>query len=331
MDFVLRRAVESDLDQCLALTTDRFLYDPEQLTMLRDMWCHIITTKDGIMAVLAEASHVSHVRFFFTAAFVSNESVGNYHRLSRPKIAHAMVEQFHRGAHPFLSRLETAHANAAGTVNVVLAHHGYEERHDESNEKTRAATYQLVRKYLSGWNLRTYTNEVFARDSNRDGKEMGEALGFRTRRYTEQQLRHAGIPPDRAPWVWTATRQDALSKPAGLGLALIFLSFSRPRFGFSFAEQDTLELALDGHTDEGIASAMNTSTATIKKRFRAIHEKVEDATLDELTALVREPAKVGVRGPESRRWILNYLRDHHEEMRPYSMPASNGAYILQNQ
>lgn len=283
------------------------------------------------MAVLAEASHVSHVRFFFTAAFVSNESVGNYHRLSRPKIAHAMVEQFHRGAHPFLSRLETAHANAAGTVNVVLAHHGYEERHDESNEKTRAATYQLVRKYLSGWNLRTYTNEVFARDSNRDGKEMGEALGFRTRRYTEQQLRHAGIPPDRAPWVWTATRQDALSKPAGLGLALIFLSFSRPRFGFSFAEQDTLELALDGHTDEGIASAMNTSTATIKKRFRAIHEKVEDATLDELTALVREPAKVGVRGPESRRWILNYLRDHHEEMRPYSMPASNGAYILQNQ
>ena len=210
MDFVLRSAVESDLDQCLALTTDRFLYDPEHLTMLRDMWCHIITTKNGVMAVLAEASHVSHVRYFFTAAFVSNESADGYHRLSRPKIAHAMVEQFHRGAHPFLSRLETAHANAAGTVNVVLAHHGYEERHDESNEKTRAATYQLVRKYLSGWNLRTYTDEVFARDSDRDGKEMGEALGFRTQRYTEQQLRHAGIPPDRAPWVWTATSQDAL-------------------------------------------------------------------------------------------------------------------------
>jgi hypothetical protein len=159
---------------------------------------------------------------------------------------------------------------------------------------------------------------------------MGEALGFHTRRYTEQQLRDAGIPPDRAPWVWTATRQDALIKPAGLGLALIFLSFSRPRFGFSCAEQDTLELALDGHTDEGIASAMNTSTATIKKRFRAIQEKVEDATLDEGTALVREPVKRGVRGPESRRWILNYLRDHYEEMRPYSMPASNGAYTLQN-
>jgi hypothetical protein len=324
VDFVLRSAVESDLDQCLALTTDRFLYDPEQLTMLRAMWHHIITTKDGVMAVLAEASHVFRVRYFFTAVFVGNESADGYHRLSHPKIAHSMVEQFYRGAHPFLSRLETAHAHAVGAVNVVLAHHGYGER-DESNETTRAATYQLVRKYLSGWNLRTYTAEVFARDSARDGKEMGEALGFHTRRYTEQQLRHAGIPLDRAPWVWTATRQDALIKSAGLGLALIFLSFSRPRFGFSFAEQDTLELALDGHTDEGIASALNTSTATIKKRFRAIQEKVEDAALDEGTALVREPVKVGVRGPESRRWILNYLRDHHEEMRPYSMTASNGA------
>ena len=29
-----------------------------------------------------------------------------------------------------------------------LAYHGYEERHEEANEKTRAATYQLVRKYL---------------------------------------------------------------------------------------------------------------------------------------------------------------------------------------
>jgi hypothetical protein len=330
MDFVLRSAVEADLDQCLALTTDRFLYDAEHLTMLRDMWRHIITTKDGVMAVLAESSDVSHVCYFFTAAFVSNESADGYHRLSRPKIAHTMVEEFHRGAHPFLNRLETAHANAAGTVNVVLAHHGYGELRDESTEKTRAATYQLVRKYLSGWNLRTYTAEVFAQDSARDGKQMGEALGFHTRCYTEQQLRNAGIPPERAPWVWTATRQDALIKSAGLGLALIFLSFSQPRFGFNFAEQDTLELALDGHTDEGIASAMNTSTATIKKRFRAIHEKIEDATLDDGTALVREPVRVGVRGPESRRWILNYLRDHHEEMRPYAMPESNNAYIVQS-
>ena len=173
-------------------------------------------------------------------------------------------------------------------------------------------------------------SETLIQIQDRDGKEMGEALGFHTRRYTEQQLRHAGIPLDRAPWVWTAMRQDALIKPAGLGLALIFLSFSRPRFGLSCAEQDTLELALDGHTDEGIASAMNTSTATIKKRFRAIQEKVEDATIDESAALVREPVKVGVRGPESRRWILNYLRDHQEELRPYYMPASSGAHILQS-
>jgi hypothetical protein len=326
VDFVLRNAVEPDLDRCLALATDRFLYDAEHLSMLRGVWRHMIATKSGIMAVLAEASQASPIKYFFTAAFVSNERADRYHRLVRPMIAHAMVEQSHGGTNSFLSRLETAHANAMGALNIVVTHHGYEERYEESDEKLRAASYELVRKYLSGWNLRTYTAEVFARDSMRDGKEMGEALGFRVRRYAKEQLYLAGIPPERAPWVWTATREEAFAKPAGLGLALIFQSFSRPRFGFSFAEQDTLELALDGHTDEGIASAMSASVATIKKRFRAIHEKVEDAALDEGTALVCVASGTGVRGPETRRWILNYLRDHREELRPYSMPAATGAH-----
>jgi hypothetical protein len=61
--------------------------------------------------------------------------------------------------------------------------------------------------------------------------------------------------------------------------------------------------------------------------FHPEASRVARMALDKGTARVREPVKIGVCGPENRRWILNYLRDHYEEMRPYSMPASNAPIL----
>jgi DNA-binding CsgD family transcriptional regulator len=150
---------------------------------------------------------------------------------------------------------------------------------------------------------------------------MGEALGFRVLRYTAAQLHEAGIPEDKAPWVWLATRQDALAKPAGLPLAMLFLSFSVPKFGFSMAEQDALNLALEGSTDEVIAQTMGASLSTIKKRFRGIYEKVQDKIGDDRGVERLASLNDGARGLETRRRLLNYLREHREELRPYAAKA----------
>jgi DNA-binding CsgD family transcriptional regulator len=307
----------------LALTTDRFLYDGAQLAGLRRMWSDIVSTKSGSFPVIADARSPSHILHFAVQVFVDDERADMYHRLAQPKLAHRMVEDFEAGRRPYLDRNQIARANAAGRLNIVVTHHGYRApTQDEAIERLRAASYESSRRHFFGWNLRTYTNEVYANDSLRDGKEMGEALGFRLHQYGAEQLRTAGIPPDRAPWVWLA-RRDAIASPAGLTQALLFSSFSPPRFGFTLLEQDTLLLALDGHTDEAIAETSGASLSTIKKRFRTIYAKVQDASTDEETAILSEAVSMGARGVETRRRILNYLREHRQELRPYLAPTES--------
>jgi len=310
--------VESDIPQCLSLTTDRFLYTPDQLASVGRLWSKLIVERTGVPpTIITNAKSPSEVLWFGATAFVSDERADRYHRLASPRIGLQMAEELNAGGRPFLSRAEVAQANASAGVNLVGCHHGYELRYDEIVERLRATTYEMARKYLTAWNLRSYTNEIFSPNAERDGKQMGEALGFRVLAYTAAQLQAAGIPADKAPWVWLATRQDAVAKPAGLPLAMLFLSFSVPRFGFTVLEQEALELALDGLTDESIARTTGASLSTIKKRFRAIYEKVQDETFED-GGLGLSRLNDGARGVETRRRLLNYLRDHREELRPYS-------------
>lgn len=88
-------------------------------------------------------------------------------------------------------------------------------------------------------------------------------------------------------------------------MAMLFGQYTPPRCGFSANEQLILMLALDGKTDEAIACALNASVATVKKRFRIIYEKF---------GLGGD----GARGAETRRHLLNSVREHPEELRPYA-------------
>jgi hypothetical protein len=319
MDFVLRDAAESDLDQCVALTTDRFLYDREHAVALRRMWSDFIRHGSGLAGVITDAHTPARVLYFFASAFVTDERAARYRRLTAPKIGYQMAEEYSARGHPFLTIDEIADANAGRGLNAVVTHHGYVLRDDPSDERLRAATYELIRKYLIGWNLRTYTAEVFANNRLRDGQEMGESLGHCVRSYTDQQLEKAGIPKDRAPLVWLSTLQDALKKPAGFYLALLFLSFSPPIYGFNLKEQRLLELALNGLTDEAIGQSTGVPIATVKMRFRRIYDKVRDVAIDSGVSEVSESIGAPTRGIETRRHLLNYLRDHREELRPYSL------------
>jgi hypothetical protein len=56
----------------------------------------------------------------------------------------------------------------------------------------------------------------------------------------------------------------------------------------------------------------------VKKLWRLVHQRALDAMphlFDEAGA-----SDGGTRGPEKRRTLLQYLRQHPEELRPYSAP-----------
>lgn len=92
-----------------------------------------------------------------------------------------------------------------------------------------------------------------------------------------------------------------------------------PRLELSPAQREVLELAALGFEDARIAEALDVALDTIRKRWRAIHERVLDR-MPELfsSSPVRDAGSRNraVRGPEKRRTLVEFARTHPEELRP---------------
>lgn len=103
------------------------------------------------------------------------------------------------------------------------------------------------------------------------------------------------------------TTKEALDRPYCRFCSLFFAQ--KPRFRFSFGEQRLLELALLEASDDQASKELCLSPDAIKKRWRSIYQKVET-----------DPELLGESesGVARRRTLLNYLRQHLEELRPYN-------------
>jgi len=123
----------------------------------------------------------------------------------------------------------------------------------------------------------------------------------------------------RLPELFSLTRAEALQKLPGFQLRETF-EHSAPIFHFRGAEQRLLRRALFDEPDEAIAALLAISPHTLKKLWRSIYERVEDR-FPRLLADAAVASSEGVRGPEKRRTLMRYLRQHPEELRPHAMPG----------
>src|SRR6266481_5103931 len=79
--------------------------------------------------------------------------------------------------------------------------------------------------------------------------------------------------------------------------------------------------ALLGQTCEKLATSLCLSPWTVKKRWQAIYERVMDVDNELLPPSIACGAHGSSRGAERKRHLLNYLRQHLEELRPFKPPA----------
>jgi hypothetical protein len=94
--------------------------------------------------------------------------------------------------------------------------------------------------------------------------------------------------------------------------------YHAPILGFNRSEQRLLSSALSGATDEQLAGMQGTSLPTVKKMWVSIYSRVEDCLPALILGPLRTDTPVGSRGKEKRRRLLAYLREHSEELRPFS-------------
>jgi hypothetical protein len=108
------------------------------------------------------------------------------------------------------------------------------------------------------------------------------------------------------------------SKWAGSWVGALF-DYHPPMLGFSPREQLLLSRAIQGATDEHLGRTLGTSLPAVKKTWVSIYRRVHEHPLALL--LVPDIPSNG-RGKEKRRSLLAYLREHPEELRPFSPKAA---------
>jgi len=100
-------------------------------------------------------------------------------------------------------------------------------------------------------------------------------------------------------------------------------SYRPPQCGFSRSEQQLLLAALDGATDEELAKTLCVSLTTVKKTWVSIYGRAA-SRLPQLISNHCDTEPSAYRGKEKRRRLLTYLRDHLEELRPFSVKLLPG-------
>jgi DNA-binding CsgD family transcriptional regulator len=121
------------------------------------------------------------------------------------------------------------------------------------------------------------------------------------------------------PFLMGLTREDPESALPGTTCSFLF-ERSVPRFGFSPAEQRMLLWALLVQSDSMIAERLGLSPSTLKQTWRSIYDRVScvDPLLDASDGSpMSGTTAVTARGKEKRTRLIEYLRLHMEELRPF--------------
>ena len=173
--------------------------------------------------------------------------------------------------------------------------------------------YHVMRKAFAGYNIRSIRIQGKLKH-----EPVYRAAGLQLER-TFLAGEKAAYPAirirnDRA--TFSFTREDFVRTPHGSPISRLFM-FYPPVLGFTTAEREILELALEGLTNEQIAAQLGVSVSAIKDRWNRIY-----ARADCQVPRLKHDNLDGdaTRGSERRRTILAYVQDHPEELRPYSPP-----------
>ena len=218
------------------------------------------------------------------------------------------------GHQPFLDQREVARANAGAGLSLVMPLYLQREHDLGHPDSLRLRPIGPAAWYFchAGYNVRRIHGEVYGRPA----ADYMAAGGFRT---VQAFAAPAGTPADSEPHQHVIDRGD-LPPGAINAMSLWVMHPQPPALGLSPSLQTVATYALQGDTDRAIAARLGISADAVKQAWRAILRTVS-AHMPELcadTSGATAPDAPPVRGAEHRRTVVEYLRQHMEELRPWA-------------
>jgi len=314
-----------DLSPCFAIIRDKFVYDSEMQVKLLRLWRELLTRRCATSAVIEDHERRGEHRLvgFGMSAFVTDEFARAAKRGVLPYITRRALEGWSGGASPFLTLGDIQRANSGEGLNCLVMHYGL-AKHVWDTDDAVFVWNCLMEAFIHqhrGYQLKEIIDEVYGESDLRGLLTLGAKLV--TDYGTSLKKASPPPPPDRRPYLIGVTREGVRTQDVVTYSTPLF-AYTPPRFHLTLAEQDLLEHALEGATDENLASELKISLTAVKKRWSTIYQRV-DAVDPDLVSGPFDTVSEGKRGAEKRRGLLAYLRDHPEELRPAAPPKASMA------
>jgi DNA-binding CsgD family transcriptional regulator len=320
ISLMARKGSAQDLASCYALYQSlRLPYPQTSRRILPEMWDDLLFNGAMQLFLVEDRARTagSRVVSFGATVFVTDEVCSEARSMLPPYLAVELTRRYLSHHLPVLNRQQVARANARDGLNVMMCFEGWtkngfsREQFLAIREKQREA-FSLA---LRGYRIKEFLTESI-------GKETSQWMldaGARLRRDYSSYFRRHHLPepePSRRPCLLGLTREEALAHP-GANISGLFI-YAAPRFHFNRSQRLLLQHALMGETCEKLAASLSISPWTVKKRWRAIYDRVADIDGELLSQPIAYGPRASLRGAERRRHLLNYLRQHLEELRPYN-------------
>lgn len=286
----------------------------------REAWDSLIKTPGFAGAIVERrgSDGRSQMVGFGASVFISEQFAVREMRALRPGLNARIISEFLARTNSVLNKAQIAEENAGDGLNVaILFGRWMPER--LAPEEVPEVEFYLASAFVelhAGYRLKRMLTEL------RDAQDIGYVDASRIwRRVSYAQGDTGSNTPGALGIIET---KDVLALP-GSAVAPLFQG-PLPLLGLRPSDQELLSAVLKGATDRELAQILRITVPAVKRRWEDIYHRIKSLDVDLGPGFHSEP-NGGKRGPQKRHRLLAYLRQHPEELRPFtskSLSARSG-------
>lgn len=315
-----RLARPDDIAACVQFIAEHPVLRPRYgpaIEHLGTVWRRFLGS-DALFSIVAEeksSGNATRPIASYIASFVSDDFASDLATPPLKWIGPELVNRCMDGPVPVLTDAEVRQANSTTGVNILVwptAPRADVENLPELVQGGQAVFFETYR----GFNIKRLqvqaSHPVEMEVGVNSGAwclRAGDAVHFRT-------LEQPAEVVFRQPHMLEVTKEMAARQP-GTWVSLL-LKHRKPVIGFKRSEQRLLSAALQGGTDGELSDLLGVSLSAVKKMWASIYLRVQSAKPLDVRIELDESTD-GDRGKEKKQKLLVFLREHPEELRPYSL------------
>ena len=319
----------TDVRECAEIVAMHPVIGPRYgtaLPKLHPAWSRILGSEAVIMVVFEETKGLrSAICGAGVAVFVHDEFLRELKMRPfwiGPELAKRVVD----GISPILSDKQFREANSSSGLNHITWEGIVRPGFEENSELRRKLANALIAEQRGLFLNEAIANQMDSVERLQWTLEVGALMWDPVAASYVNRVAKDPHEFVRNPHIVGISRESEANRP-GTWVGAMF-EYLPPRCGFSFAEQQLLSAALAGSTDQELASKLGISISTVKKNWLSIYKRAATFLPDVVPEDSPADGGTSERGKEKKRYLLAYLREHPEELRPHSRKRSKRDFAL---